>query len=78
MRPDDAASDLAVFQKLPESYPAKCACHLGGIALLLPLHYHPAPSPLAACVEAEVSVYGKDDRNADFRNDIVHLGFGGW
>lgn len=78
MHSDNAASDLAVFQRFPKSYSSQCSCHLGADAVLLPLHHNPATPTLAACIEVEISVHGKDDRNAYFWNDSVYLGFGRW
>lgn len=69
---------LAVFQKVPESHPSLCTCHFSPDVDILFIHYYSIAAVIPPCFEIEISVYGKDDRNANIRSNLVHLGFGGW
>jgi len=73
MHSNYAADYLAIFQKHPKSYSGQPTCHVSTIARFLP-HHHPITASLAARLQIEIPLHGKDDCHASLCINIVRVG----
>jgi NCS1 family nucleobase:cation symporter-1 len=72
---NNVASNLAFFYEISKSYSSQRTCHLGTDALLLPLHNNPITPLVAARLQIEIPIYGKDHCDANIWSHLVHMGF---
>ena len=75
MHPDNVAGNIAPIQELSQPPTGQRTRYFRTDVVLLSLRYHPTAPSLAARIEIEVSLHGKDHCNANLRAYLIHMGF---